>query len=714
MATKGIKLKNVTGDILLPATNADFVQITHDDVTTNVTSAIIENEQVVAEALVDLNNRVNNIYNQNMMYIGTCSTASMTAAKIVEVPNFTLETNAIVRVSFVNTNYSYTRPTLNVASTGAYNMVGKYGEMITGSMLMAGEWYVFRFDGTQWVLEETSLGDHLFVQLYICYEETYPDYVLASSYDFVNSPEDNYRFFFIYMDGSADIAYTVNLLSNVPQSELESGDYIWSDYLINGQIGNWDDVTDEIDWAKNNPITSTKYIRVRKSYFIKVYNGHWLYLDFNDNQNNDLLSNGCLLYMSWLLKDNISPELNVWVQDNVISGSQVTVGTNGTINIPYAKGSYFQTTIIAPRGGVVSGVILNDRNQSSGNITTIPINSSGVDITSISNQHYRTVMRYETPCAYFHLPWKEGRTGPGGQVLAPPQGYMMPNNSSMKARYYFFDNSYLTNKNGNAYSYSSLVLGNNYYDYNTKSLSYWNGDFMSKFITTYSGANDAIFFGAQSGRLKIKSDKIYFSLDEDVHKLYDNGTQAAILDDDYNVTEIAPDHITSYIIKTTSKLTQGSTQTGGSVWKQFNPDVFICEGRICLSDEITDSNPGVVISSKKMTNGTTSYFTGYITANNDITAAKFYESSDERLKHNIVKLTNSSPAIYSFVKDVNNLNTYGFVAQNVELTNPDLVSYNREYKTVDYNGTMALLLSQALNRIEKLEAEVKELKTKIK
>lgn len=119
---------------------------------------------------------------------------------------------------------------------------------------------------------------------------------------------------------------------------------------------------------------------------------------------------------------------------------------------------------------------------------------------------------------------------------------------------------------------------------------------------------------------------------------------------------------------------------------------------------------------KLQNNSTTgSYFYQPVTMNIAY-ASKFFETSDERLKTNIVKLTDGGDVnIYSFKKD--DVDSYGFIAQEVQETHPGLVreshTENGSYLSVDYNSTLSLLLAQAINRIDELENRIKKLEIRL-
>ena len=101
------------------------------------------------------------------------------------------------------------------------------------------------------------------------------------------------------------------------------------------------------------------------------------------------------------------------------------------------------------------------------------------------------------------------------------------------------------------------------------------------------------------------------------------------------------------------------------------------------------------------------------TFNHTLYAASFKEASDERLKTNISPIAYDPDGIgiYSFIKNDYDSYSYGFIAQNIAETHPELVSENTvtSYLAVDYDATLSLLLAKAFNRIDTLEKRVIEL-----
>lgn len=134
---------------------------------------------------------------------------------------------------------------------------------------------------------------------------------------------------------------------------------------------------------------------------------------------------------------------------------------------------------------------------------------------------------------------------------------------------------------------------------------------------------------------------------------------------------------------------------------------------------IHDINPnGSQISSPFFyvnTDGTTSYVKvgfnqGVVLQDTKITAPRFYENSDIRLKSNIQNIAYiDNIGIYEF--DMNDTHGYGFIAQDLEKSHPNLItiSYDNnigDKKSVDYNSALSLLISKLINKIDVLENRV--------
>lgn len=85
---------------------------------------------------------------------GTCATSAGTAAKVVDLDNYALNTNGIVVVSFTNANTA-SNPTMNIEGAGAKAIYYK-GAAILPHMLTSGVNHIFIYNGTQYELINPS------------------------------------------------------------------------------------------------------------------------------------------------------------------------------------------------------------------------------------------------------------------------------------------------------------------------------------------------------------------------------------------------------------------------------------------------------------------------------------------------------------------------------------------------------------------------------
>ena len=86
-------------------------------------------------------------------------------------------------------------------------------------------------------------------------------------------------------------------------------------------------------------------------------------------------------------------------------------------------------------------------------------------------------------------------------------------------------------------------------------------------------------------------------------------------------------------------------------------------------------------------------------------AVHFYESSDARLKHDILPISQS---IRKFRFNNDNKLYYGFIAQELETLHPELVDNSGEYKTVNYNSAICYYIGQLENKVKMLEDKLKK------
>jgi Chaperone of endosialidase len=105
---------------------------------------------------------------------------------------------------------------------------------------------------------------------------------------------------------------------------------------------------------------------------------------------------------------------------------------------------------------------------------------------------------------------------------------------------------------------------------------------------------------------------------------------------------------------------------------------------------------------------------GSLTVQGTTTATSFMYSSDERLKHDIKTIDNPLAIIeqlrgVTFAWNKDNSQTYGLIAQEVELVMPELVGTDASgFKSVAYGNLIPLLIEA----LKAQQAEIDELKSK--
>lgn len=102
----------------------------------------------------------------NIVHAGVCNTDFLTDAKTVSITGYSLTTNSIIWVAFVNGVNSINNMTLNVNSTGNKNVVIAGDYSIEDFQWMYTDSYVpLLYDGTNWILLPCGLSNYKVVKV---------------------------------------------------------------------------------------------------------------------------------------------------------------------------------------------------------------------------------------------------------------------------------------------------------------------------------------------------------------------------------------------------------------------------------------------------------------------------------------------------------------------------------------------------------------------
>ena len=361
--------------------------------------------------------------------------------------------------------------------------------------------------------------------------------------------------------------------------------------------------------------------------------------------------------------------------------------------------------------GVVSGVVKNNLNRTSGNVTTIRTVGE-VEQPRGGTGTARTILRYETPLINIAKGTTYTYNEHDGVNIVRKTGikstFPAPSSTTVNKNYY--DPVKNNTKKANIYgtgatnvTYAPMVDGNNYCDVSnsTYEMYFFNTNKLRNYLTAYARIDvnksylkeineDAILqwgpYDNDNGHqetLTLKKNEISFN--KEYTLFLDNG----IMLNDENRTIIKPKSI------------QTNTFIAYSPSIRKVPYIEISWDAITVGSPILNEGPKVSITPSQSTFNHTAY------------AVKFEQTSDERLKTNISPIAYDPDGIgiYSFIMNNYDSYSYGFIAQNIAETHPELVSENTvtSYLAVDYDSTLSLLLAKALNRIDALEKRVLEL-----
>lgn len=139
------------------------------------------------------------------------------------------------------------------------------------------------------------------------------------------------------------------------------------------------------------------------------------------------------------------------------------------------------------------------------------------------------------------------------------------------------------------------------------------------------------------------------------------------------------------------------------VWQEAAMKTYNAEGKNYIIGSLDPSQ------GKTLTKGTYQEQV-YFTNTGDMYARNYYATSDINKKtdiHNISNNTNIHTVAFKW-KDTS-IQSYGFIAQELEKTNPELISTDEDgSKTVNYIAALSLYAAQLENRIKILEDKLKE------
>ena len=722
MATKVIKLQD-NNNILIPVTDASVVQMSVEGQVKSVKDVIIENEEVTAAGYNNLNSRVIALEKSpGIDKVGTITDVKVNGSSVVKngvanVPKAENNKLGTVALGYTNTNNGYAlkvdsngKGYVNVPWTDSKTTVdGHYTPSGTATNATYVNGNLTKSTGSVPLTHGSSL-----VITGVKYNKDAKGHVTDISYSlgklpsvsdtrvaFMNTSDSNkYPLIFKYstvsttdanavrFDSATDSAYYVAST----HSAFIHTTYHAASYLAGNEMAGFKTVNSNMNAL---------------SLFSSTGASSTLGVMFRDRYNNAILP----VTSSDMIEVNYggtSKILTSLLQENEQVTTEALIDLYNRINnysADFATISYQASSLSS--GGVVSGVVKNNLNRTSGNITTIRTVDE-VEQQSGGTGTARTILRYETPLiniakgtTYTYTDGVVDKTGIKSTFPAPSSTTVNKNyydpivNNTKKANIYGTGSTNVT--------YAPMVDGNNYCDVSnsTYEMYFFNTNKLRNYLTAYA---------------RIDFNKSYLKeINEDT------------------ILQWGPYDNTDYMHKTlTLKKDEISFNKEYMTWSKN--EAFPNEARTIIKPEsivtntfiayppnkdlpdhikISHNDINVFDSSQKVSITPTQS-----TFNHTLYAAKFAEASDERLKTNITPIAYDPDGIgiYSFIKNNYDSYSYGFIAQNIAETHPELVSENTvtSYLAVDYDATLALLLAKALNRICALDKRVLELeKTEI-
>lgn len=697
MATKGIKLRDKDNNIVLPVTSSDLVEVKYAGSSQILTNVLEQNEQVTAEALNDLNNRLLNVPSKDHTHVfyGVCDTDSSTASKLVIVPDFAVKNGVIITIKFTNTNFATSLPVLRLNTNNTtypmYRMLDEEQIRITGAFIQAGYEYTFVFNNNAFYLLNSTFQTNDVIEICVTdlvwsgsgQEPSQQSYINSNQYRVFGFVQNNKKFNgllanyktiltcvadlnYITMLYGSDYDYTSSATgfttsafsswkSYVSVSACHDYDYLYVNYI---------DPTNEIQntmFGGSEPISVPN---VRASFYLsgdsKTCTGstymkitYHTYIDFAQPSN---------------IVDNRDQKIgNIRYDSSEIDDAEII-----HVTMPSGNNSMFRITsspglfLPCPKQRINNTVFVKTQNVTNSNVTVTKYAKNMSE--TLDNDSTYTMLRYETPL--FRL----------------VENYERPNSSiRYENRYYrSYEGCILNayNVGSAATSYAQCIIGNNYCemsyggDHDGGEMFFYNGVTMRNYISAYIDGMDV------STKILKQDTTLQFG---DWRQDASTTAHLKISDDDgiryeHNAGQTNTVQYSAlgkhYVTTQTLNVNRHDGQNSGSI--------------------ILSATSGSTFNSQ------TTFSVTY--------AQKYFETSDEQIKHDITCITNSDINIYSFIKNDSDKYSYGFIAQNVAKTHPELVTKTEtSYFSVDYNSTLSLLLARAMNRIDELEERIKKL-----
>ena len=718
MATKVIKLQD-NSNILIPVTDASVVQMSVEGQVKSVKDVIIENEEVTAAGYNDLNSRVNALEERpGIDKVGTITDVRVNSSTVVKngvanIPKAENNKLGTVALGYTGANNGYAlkvdsngKGYVNVPWTDAKTTVdGHYTPAGTPTNATYVNGNLTQSTGSVPLTHGSSL-----VITGVKYNKDAKGHVTDISYslgklpsvsdtrvEFTPTSDSNkYPLIFKSSTGSTTDASAVRFDSSVTDSAY---------YVASTHSAFIHTTYHAASYLAGNEMVGFKTVNSNMntlSLFSSTGATSTLGVMFRDRYNNAILP----VTSSDMIEVNYggtSKILTSLLQENEQVTTEALIDLYNRINnysADFATISYQASSLSS--GGVVSGVVKNNLNRTSGNITTIRTVGE-VEQPSGGTGTARTILRYETPLINIAKGTTYTYTEGFFEQTGIKSTFPAPSSTTVNKNYY--DPIVNNTKKANIYgtgstnvTYAPMVDGNNYCDVSnsTYEMYFFNTNKLRNYLTAYA---------------RIDFNKPYLKEIKDDTILqwgpYDN------TNDIYKTLTLKKDEISfnkEFMTWSENVVFQNAARTiikpesiETNTFTAYHPSGDVSEYIKVSHESINVFNDGqqVSITPTQSTFNHTAY------------AVEFVRTSDERLKTNISPIAYDPDGIgiYSFIMNNYDSYSYGFIAQNIAETHPELVSENTvtSYLAVDYDATLALLLAKALNRIDALEKRVLEL-----